>query len=284
MPSRGRAVGHVRRARRAGHRHGSLRVGPTRAGHRARAGRRTLEERRSGLGKRRARRSLAPDGPRKRPPEPGGIQAWRERLARDVTRRRAGRPPQPGHPRRPVTPRARGPGFRARAARSPRAPLLAAPSSAARASRPGNRGQAVMRAPAGRWSVTARPPAPGPLIRLWVPGLTNGLEVPGLTNRLEVPGLTIRPRTLVPARTTVPDRTRARARMKAHAGPRARAGRSAIRPSQASGLVRKQGTPARRWAPAWFRALTGLQAGTRRMVTAGPRTRGRAVRRALSRA
>src|SRR2546430_1504860 len=92
--SRGRAVGRARRARHAGHRHRGVPGCPRRAGARIRSGRR-------GRPGKRGERQPALAGPGTRPQEPGGIRARRDRQARDVTRRR------PGRPRRPVTPRAR---------------------------------------------------------------------------------------------------------------------------------------------------------------------------------
>ena len=154
-PSCGRVVGRVRRACRACLRHRRSR------GHQTRSGRPGWPGRRSEPW------SMVPAGAKTRPREPGGIRAWPDRPARAVTRRR------PGRPRRSVMPRVgvRGQGLRARAARSPmaRSPMarslvarsLVARSSAVRASRPGIRGLAGMRAPAGRWPVTARPPVPG---------------------------------------------------------------------------------------------------------------------------
>jgi hypothetical protein len=162
---------------------------------------------------------MVPAGAKTRPREPGGIRAWPDRLARAVTRRR------PGRPRRSVMPRAgvRGQGIRARAAwspmaRSPMARSLVARSSAVWASRPGIRGVAGMRAPAGRWSVTAGPRAPG---------LTIGSRIRVLAR--------------ITARAVMP----ARVRTTVQAGRRAQAGRPAIGPTRARGEARWQGLSAR---------------------------------------
>jgi hypothetical protein len=215
-PSCGRAVGRVRRACRACLRHRGSQ------GHQTRSGRRGWP------GRRREPQSMAPAGAKTRRREPGGIRAWPDRLARAVTRRR------PGRPRRSVMPGPgeRGQGIRARAVRSPMAqsPMarsLVTRSSAVWASRPGIRGRAGMRAPAGRWSVTARPRAPGPLIRLGAPGLTIGSRIRVLA------GITVR--AVMPAQV----------RTKVQAGPRARAGRPAIGPTRARGQARWQGLSAR---------------------------------------
>jgi hypothetical protein len=152
---------------------------------------------------------MVPAGAKTRPREPGGIRAWPDRLARAVTRRR------PGRPRRSVMPRAgvRGQGIRARAARSPMAR-----SSTVWASRLGIRGLAGMPAPAGRWSVTVRPRAPG---------LTIGSRIRVLAR--------------ITARAVMP----ARVRTTVQAGPRAQVGRPAIGPTRVCGEARWQGLSAR---------------------------------------